>query len=195
MRPGYKCIEAARLYGNIPIGCPQSRQIHGLTARGAYDLPRLGANRCSGSQGHRGPAGEAWLRDAGRSRLRFSAMPCDGWPGQPRIFTRTGRATGTRPSPPSPNWRRTAPSSLNAIPTRWCRNWMGACGPTCARPATSAAFTRCLKPARTYPTTSMRHRLRIEIAETLKFSSQGFMRCELALQLAETWTASRKPDR
>ena len=59
-------------------------------------------------------------------------MPCGGWPARRPTSTRTARATGTRPSPRSPSWPRTAPSSSSAIRTRWCRSWTSACATTCS---------------------------------------------------------------
>ena len=55
------------------------------------------------------------------NRRRSLAMPCDGWPERLPISTRTARATGTRRSPQSPSWPKTAPSSSSATPTRSCR--------------------------------------------------------------------------
>ena len=55
----------------------QPRQVLRLPAGGARHLPGLGADHGRRAQGHRGPAGEARLRDAGRisGRVRRCAAP------------------------------------------------------------------------------------------------------------------------
>ena len=82
--------------------------------------------------GHRGPAREARLRHAGRIAGRLRRCPAPA--GRRRDLSLPGRrrATGIRPSRPSPSWPKTAPSSSSATPTRWCRNWSSACA---SRPA------------------------------------------------------------
>ncbi len=70
-------------------------------------------------RGHRGPAGEARLRDAGRVAGGVRRCAAAARRRRRPTSTRTARATGTRPSPRSPSSPRTAPSSSSAIPTRW----------------------------------------------------------------------------
>ena len=49
------------------------------------------------------------------------ATPCGAWRRRPPTSTRMARGFGTTPSPPSPNWPKTAPRNSCATPTR--RPW------------------------------------------------------------------------
>src|SRR5205823_5365854 len=70
------------------------------------------------------------------------------YPGSPPprlTFIRMVRASGTRPSRPSPSSRRIAPNSSSAtrFPTVSLRNWTSGCARICARRGTFRASIRC----------------------------------------------------
>ena len=136
----------------------RSRTSASCTRRGAWRAPSTSARRPRRPRRTAGSriAGSSSAASCRASRRRCSAMRCGGWQRRRPTSTRTGRATGTRPSRPSPSWPRTAPSSSSAIPTRWRRSWTSGCAPTCARPATSRASIRCRARAATCPTISTR---------------------------------------
>ena len=136
-----------RLDGEVP----EPGQVRRLPARGAHDLPRLGADRDGRQPRHRGPAHQARLRDARRvpGHLRRCAAPAGSRRDLP--LPGSARATGTRPSRPSRSWPRIAPSSSSATRTRSCRSSTSGCAPTSARRGTSAASIRCRHRAQDVP--------------------------------------------
>ena len=96
-----------RLDGEVPNLGKFAR----LPARGAHDLPGLGAHDDGRPSRPRGPAGQARLRDAGRVAGGLRRCPAAARRRRRPTSTRTARATGIRRSPRSPSSRRTAPSS------------------------------------------------------------------------------------
>ena len=82
-----------------------------LPPRGAHHLPGLGAHRRPPPTAGSRTGGSSSAASCRASRRPSLAMPCAAWPVPPPISTRTAHATGIRPSPPSPSWPRTAPSS------------------------------------------------------------------------------------